>query len=68
MRRVFGGVSAAPDCVLTKSQAECLIALQHGKASKAEIAIVTKLDLLKTNEALHILKGLGLAKQDRTTA
>jgi Mn-dependent DtxR family transcriptional regulator len=54
--------------VLTKSQAECLIALQHGKASKAEIAIMTKLDLLKTNEALHMLKGLGLGKQDRTTA
>jgi predicted transcriptional regulator len=53
--------------VLTKSQAECLIALQHGKASKAEIAIMTKLDLLKTNKALHVLKGLGLAQQDRTT-
>src|SRR5262249_12270869 len=45
-----------------------LIALQHRKASKAEIAIMTKLDLLKTNEALHTLKELGLAKQDRTTA
>jgi predicted transcriptional regulator len=54
--------------VLTKSQAECLIALQHGKASKAEIAIMTKLDLLKTSDALRALNGLGLAKQDRTTA
>jgi len=54
--------------VLTKSQAECLIALQHGKASKAEIAIMTKLDLLKINAALRILMGLGLTKQDRTTA
>jgi hypothetical protein len=34
--------------VLAKSQAACLIALQHGKESKAEIAIMTKLDLLKT--------------------
>jgi predicted transcriptional regulator len=54
--------------VLTKSQAACLIALQHGKDSKAEIAIMVKLDLLKTNAALHALMGLGLAKQDRTTA
>jgi hypothetical protein len=54
--------------VLTKSQAACLIALHHGKQSKAEIAIMTKLDLLKTNAALHALMGLGLAKQDRTTA
>jgi predicted transcriptional regulator len=54
--------------VLTKSQAACLIALQHGKESKAEIAIMTKLDLLKTNAALHALTGLGLAEQDRTTA
>ena len=53
--------------VLTKSQAACLIALQHGKDSKAEIAIMTKLDLLRTNAALHVLMGLGLAKQDRTT-
>ena len=29
---------------------------------------MTKLDLLKTNAALHALMGLGLAKQDRTTA
>ena len=54
--------------VLTKSQAACLIALHHGKDSKADIAIMTKLDLLKTNAALHVLMGLGLAKQDRTTA
>jgi hypothetical protein len=54
--------------VLTKSQAACLIALQQGKESKAEIAIMTKLDLLKTNAALYALMGLGLAKQDRTTA
>src|ERR1700683_5345856 len=54
--------------VLTKSQAACLIALQHGKESKAEIAIMMKLDLLRTNAALHALMGLGLAKRDRTTA
>ena len=36
--------------------------------SKAEIAVTTKLDLRKTNAALHVLMGLGLAKQNRTTA
>jgi DNA-binding IclR family transcriptional regulator len=54
--------------VLTKSQAACLNALRDGKVSKAEIAIMTKLDLLKTNAALHVLMGVGLAKQDWTTA
>jgi DNA-binding IclR family transcriptional regulator len=52
--------------VLTKSQAACLIALRHGKESKAEIAILTRLDLVKTVGALHVLMRLGLAKQDRT--
>ena len=54
--------------LLTKSQAACLIALRHGKDSKAEIAIMTKFDLLETNAALHVLMGMGLAKQDWTTA
>jgi Mn-dependent DtxR family transcriptional regulator len=54
--------------VLTESQAACLMALRQGKDSKAKIAILTKLDLLKTNAALRVLMGLGLAKQDRTTA
>src|SRR5260370_1417259 len=38
--------------VLTKSQAACLVALQHRKSSKAEIAILAKLDLLKTAAAV----------------
>jgi Mn-dependent DtxR family transcriptional regulator len=58
----------ARNLVLTKSQAACLVALQHRKGSKAEIAILAKLDLLKTAAALRVLMRLGLARQDRTKA
>ena len=58
----------ARNLVLTKSQAACLVALQHRKGSKAEIAILVKLDLLKTAAALRVLMRLGLARQDRTKA
>jgi hypothetical protein len=51
----------AQNLVLTKSQAACLVALQHRKGSKAEIAILARLDLLKTAAALRVLKRLGLA-------
>ena len=54
--------------VLTQSQAACLVALQHRKGSKAEIAILAKLDLLKTAAALRVLMRLGLARQDRANA
>jgi DNA-binding IclR family transcriptional regulator len=46
----------ARNLVLTKSQAACLAALQHRKGSKAEIAILAKLDLLKTAAALRIAR------------
>jgi hypothetical protein len=55
----------AQNLVLTKSQAACLVALQRRKGSKAEIAILSRLDLLKTAAALRILMQLGLARQDR---
>src|SRR5216684_5089434 len=58
----------ARNLVLTKSQAACLVALRHRKGSKAEIAILAKLDLLKTAAALRLLMRLGLARQDRTKA
>jgi Mn-dependent DtxR family transcriptional regulator len=58
----------ARDLVLTKSQAACLVAIRHRKDSKAEIAILAKLDLLKTAAALRILLRLGLAEQDRAKA
>jgi Mn-dependent DtxR family transcriptional regulator len=58
----------ARNLVLTKSQAACLAAFQHRKRSKAEIAILAKLDLLKTAAALRVLMRLGLARQDRTKA
>ena len=58
----------ARNLVLTKSQAVCLVALQHRKGSKAEIAILAKLDLLKTAAVLRVLMRLGLARQDRTKA
>jgi hypothetical protein len=38
------------------------------QGSKAEIAILAKLDLLKTAAALRVLMRLGLARQDRTKA
>lgn len=55
----------APNLVLAKSKALCLIALRHRKASKTEIAIQAKLDLIKTATALGTLARLGLAKQGR---
>jgi Mn-dependent DtxR family transcriptional regulator len=58
----------ARNLVLTKSQAACLAALQHRKGFKAEIAILAKLDLLKTAAALRVLMRLGLTRQDRTKA
>jgi Mn-dependent DtxR family transcriptional regulator len=58
----------ARNLVLTKSQAACLVALQPRKGSKAEIAILAKLDLVKTAAALRVLMPLGLARQDRTKA
>ena len=59
----------AQNFILTRSQAACLVALQHRKgSSKAEIAILAKLDLLKTAAALRVLMRLGLARQDRTKA
>jgi Mn-dependent DtxR family transcriptional regulator len=58
----------ARNLVLTKSQAACLVALQHRKGSKAKIAILAKVDLLKTAAALRVLMRLGLARQDRTKA
>jgi len=42
----------ARSLALTKSQAACLIALRNSKASKPEIAIQAKLDLIKTAKAL----------------
>jgi hypothetical protein len=44
----------AQNLVRTKSQAACLVALQHRKGSKAEIAILARLDLLKTAAALRV--------------
>ena len=58
----------ARNLVLTKSQAACLVALRHRKDSKAKIAILAKLDLLKTAAALRVLLRLGLAQQDRAKA
>ena len=58
----------ARNLVLTKSQAACLVALRHRKGRKAGIAILAKLDLLKTAAALRVLMRLGLARQDRTKA
>jgi hypothetical protein len=58
----------ARNLVLTKSQAACLVALRHRKGRKAGIAILAKLDLLKTAAALRVLMRLGLARQDRTQA
>jgi Mn-dependent DtxR family transcriptional regulator len=58
----------ARNLVLTKSQAACLVALRHREGRKAEIAILAKLDLLKTAAALRVLMRLGLARQDRTKA
>jgi Mn-dependent DtxR family transcriptional regulator len=51
--------------VLTKSHAACLTALRKGKVTKAEIAILAKLDLAKTAAALGALEQLGLVKQNR---
>ena len=53
----------AQNLVLTKSQAACLTALRHRKASKTEIAIQAKLDLIKTATELGTLTRLGLANQ-----
>ena len=58
----------ARNLVLTKSQAACLVALRHRQGSKTEIAILAKLDLLKTAAAVRVLMRLGLARQDRTKA
>ena len=58
----------ARNLVLTASQAACLVVLRHCKGSKAEIAILAKLDLLKTAAALRVLMRLGLARLDRTKA
>ena len=51
--------------ILTKSQGACLAVLRQQKGSKAEIAIIAKLDLLQTATALRALKLFGLAKQDK---
>ena len=51
--------------VLTKSHAACLTALRKGKVTKAEIAILAKLDLAKTAAALGALEQLGLVKQNQ---
>jgi len=56
----------AQNLVLTKSQAACLVALQHRTGSKAEIAILARLDLLKTAAALRVLMRLGLARQEHS--
>jgi DNA-binding IclR family transcriptional regulator len=56
----------ARSLALTKSQAACLIALRNSKASKPEIAIQAKLDLIKTAKALGTLAQLRFAKQDQT--
>lgn len=50
--------------VLKKSEAACLEALRDDIERKTQIAIATKLDLLKTSTALERLKSLGLAIQD----
>ena len=55
----------APNLVLTKSQAACLIALRDGKDLKTKIEIQVKLDLIKTATALGALARQGLAKQDQ---
>jgi Mn-dependent DtxR family transcriptional regulator len=55
----------APGLVLTKSQAACLHAIRNGKVAKSEIAVLAKVDLMKTSAALRTLEQIGLVKQNQ---
>ena len=54
--------------ILTKPQADCLVALRNGKSFLSRIAIEAKLDLKKTGLALVKLAELGLAEQNAAKA
>jgi DNA-binding IclR family transcriptional regulator len=54
--------------VLTKPQADCLVALRNRKSLLSRIAIEAKLDLYATGTALFKLAELGLAEQNASKA
>ena len=54
--------------MLTKPQADCLVALRNRKSLLSRIAIEAKLDIYKTGTALSKLAELGLAEQNGAKA